>query len=87
MFAELDPAELYVPVDPNKIPKFLNKPSTYQVVTKDTIVLPCEVYNPGKFRYRDVSICAFAAYRTGEITAVSGVRMLKINRFKRLNRI
>lgn len=48
LFTELDNADLYVPVDPNKIPKFLNKPSTYQVVTKDTIVLPCEVYNPGK---------------------------------------
>lgn len=51
LFTELDNAELYVPVDPNKIPKFLSKPSTYQVVTKDTIVLPCEVYNPGKLKY------------------------------------
>lgn len=36
--------------DENKIPKFLNKPGAYKVVTKDTIVLPCEVYNPGKFK-------------------------------------
>lgn len=48
-FTELDPAELYVPVDPNKIPKFLTKPTKFDIVTKDTVVLPCEVYNPGEF--------------------------------------
>lgn len=50
MFTELDTADMYIPVDPNKIPKFLTKPTKYEVVTKDTVVLPCEVYNPGKFQ-------------------------------------
>lgn len=50
IFTELDPAELYIPVDPNKIPKFLTKPTKFEIVTKDTVVLPCEVYNPGKFQ-------------------------------------
>lgn len=50
MFSEMDNADIYTPVDPNKIPKFLTKPTKYEVVTKDTVVLPCEVYNPGKLQ-------------------------------------
>lgn len=50
MFTDMDAANPYIPVDPNKIPKFLTKPTKYEVVTKDTVVLPCEVYNPGKLK-------------------------------------
>ncbi|XP_050526670.1 limbic system-associated membrane protein-like [Daktulosphaira vitifoliae] len=48
-YKDMDPQEMYPSMDPNKIPKFMTKPNTFRVVTKDTIVLPCEVYNPGNY--------------------------------------
>lgn len=48
MFADLDPDDVDVPVDPNKMPKFLTKPSEFEAAIRDTVVLPCEVYNPSK---------------------------------------
>lgn len=76
-FKELDNADLYVPVDPNKIPKFLNKPSTYQVVTKDTIVLPCEVYNPENFVLAWKKGIAILTAGTTKVTPEERIRIVE----------
>ncbi|KAL4154420.1 hypothetical protein QTP88_000295 [Uroleucon formosanum] len=74
---KLDNADLYVPVDPNKIPKFLNKPSTYQVVTKDTIVLPCEVYNPENFVLAWKKGIAILTAGTTKVTPEERIRIVE----------
>ncbi|VVC24119.1 Hypothetical protein CINCED_3A013250 [Cinara cedri] len=73
---DLENSEMFVS-DDNKIPKFLNKPGAYKVVTKDTIVLPCEVYNPENFVLAWKKGIAILTAGTTKVTPEERIRIVE----------